>query len=433
VKLNRRTLVKSAGAGLIMGPFYNLLNPRKASAAGTCKRLFIFHTQPCDTAVWKPTNITNETSFTLPEMWGPVMPHRANMVWLDGMSPKRPQDNHFSPHAVTGVGREGRPDSGIISIDQFIGDAYEKIPDRKRPIKSLLVGTGAAGESVFYRNSMRLPTIASTMSAYNTIFSGGVPSGGLSPGELVMRRKSMLDVIKQDASDLSGVLGRGEKQKLELHLDSIRQFETRLSQTTASACTKPGAPTVDRGSAAQNTQADMAFVDLIVSAFACDITRLAGLQWGNSHTWRFDTPNGLRNEYHMGIIHVGRRAEAVKIETWLAGQFAAAIEKLKTVPEADGSGTLFDNTLLVWTRDFGEANAHGSNDMKFVFAQGQGGPSSYLKTSPTGRYFKIIGNKRMERPLLNMAEAMGVTDFNGFGDISAEFKPSKLPLAELRT
>ena len=74
----------------------------------------------------------------------------------------------------------------------------------------------------------------------------------------------------------------------------------------------------------------------------------------------------------MGIIHVGKRAEAVKIETWLAGQFASVIAKLKAIPEADGSGTLFDNTIVVWTRDFGEANAHGSNDMKLVLRPGQG-------------------------------------------------------------
>ena len=48
------------------------------------------------------------------------------------------------------------------------------------------------------------------------------------------------------------------------------------------------------------TLADMASLDLIVQAFACDITRLGAVQWGNSHTWQFDTPTGLRGELHMG-------------------------------------------------------------------------------------------------------------------------------------
>jgi hypothetical protein len=435
VKLNpslkRRTLIKSAGAGLVLGPFYNLLNPGKARAAAGAKRLFIFHTQPCDTGVWKPTGITGESSFTLPEMWGPLMPHIGDVVFVDGMSPKRPQDNHFSPHALTGVGREGRPDNGIISVEQFIGDKLEKTVD-KRPIKTLLLGTGAASEAVFYRDSKRLTTIASPMSAFTTVFSGGAPTTGASPDKLLAQRKSVLDVIRADIGELNGLLGSSEKPKLEQHLESIRQFEVRLAGAAGgeAACTKPAAPTNDLTSAAKKTLADMAHIDLLVNAFACDITRLGGLQWGNSHTWQFDTPNGLRNEYHMGIIHVGKRAEAVKIETWLAGQFASVIAKLKAIPEADGSGTLFDNTLVVWTRDFGEANAHGSNDMKFVFAQGKG---HYLKTAPTGRYLRApAANKRMERPLLNIIEAMGITDFTGFGDIGADFKPMKTPLEGIR-
>ncbi|HXU83824.1 MAG TPA: DUF1552 domain-containing protein [Polyangia bacterium] len=432
MKLSRRTLTKSAGASLLQSPFYNLLRPGQARAAGKAKRLFIFHSQPCDDGVWKPGSVTGESSFTFPEMFQPFNEIKEHIVMLDGLSPKQPQDNHYSPHALTGVGREGRADKGIISIDQYIGDQLEKRPD-KRPIKSLILGSGAASEAVFYRNSARLTTIASPLSAYNTVFSNVGGAGGPSPADLLKRRKSVLDVVRADVTELQGALGAGEKQKLELHLESIRQFETRLADPKASmetACAKPMAPSDDLSSAAKKTLADMAHLDLVVNAFACDITRVGAVQWGNSHTWQFDTPTGLRNELHMGIIHVGKRAEAVKIETWLAGQFAGVIKRLKSIPEPDGSGTLLDNTLVVWTRDFGEANAHGSYNMKFVLAQGTGG---YLKTNPGGRYIKgVSGNKRQERILLNLAEAMGVTTFDGFGDIGADFKPNKVPLSELR-
>jgi hypothetical protein len=431
VKFSRRTLTRSAGASLILAPFYNLLRPGYSFAAsGRAKRLFIFHSQPCDDGPWKPLNVTGESSFTLPEMFTPLNEIKQHLVLIDGFSPKQPQDNHYSPHALTGVGREGRADKGIISIEQFIGDQLEKTPD-KRPIKTLLLGSGAASEAVFYRNSTRLSTIASPLSAYNTVFSN-ISATGMSPTELLERRKSILDVVKAEVGELQGALGASEKQKLELHLDSIRQFELRIASDSMkggqATCAKPAAPTDDLSSTAKKTLADMAHLDLIVNAFACDITRLGAVQWGNSHTWQFDTPTGLRNELHMGIIHVGKRAEAVKIETWLAGQFLAVAKKLQSIPEPDGSGTLFDNTLMVWTRDFGEANAHGSYNMKFLLAQGAGG---YLKTNPNGRYLRATGNKRQERILLNLAEAMGVTDFTGFGDIGADFKPNKTPLSEL--
>jgi hypothetical protein len=432
VKLSRRNLHRSAGASLLMAPFYNLLAPRQARAAGAARRLFIFHSQPCDTGTWNPSGVTGENSFNLPDMLAALNEVKKDIVLLDGLAPKQPGDNHFSPHALTGVGREGRPDKQMISIEQYIGDQLEKT-GQARPIKTLLVGTGAASEAVFYRNNMRLTTIASPLSAYNTVFANVPATPGMAPSMMLDRRKSILDVVKEDANELKGVLGAPERAKLDLHLDSIRQFEMRITDTSTKgqvACSKPAAPNDDRSSVAKKTLADMAFLDLIVNAFACDITRLGAIQWGNSHTWQFDTPTGLRGELHMGIIHVSKKPEAIKIENWLAGQFLNVIKRLQATPEPDGSGTLFDNTLVVWTRDFGDANAHNSRNMKFILAQGNGG---YLKKHPMGRYIKgVSGSNRQERILLNLAEAMGVTTFDTFGDQGADFKPNKVPLSELR-
>jgi hypothetical protein len=132
----------------------------------------------------------------------------------------------------------------------------------------------------------------------------------------------------------------------------------------------------------------------------------------------------------MGIVHVQKIPAEIAIMTWLSTQFANVCNKLKSIPEADGSGTLFDNTLVIWTRDFGDADSHNSESMKFVLAQGDKG--TYLKRAPKGRFIRATGNKRMERVLLNLAEFMHVTDFDGFGDISAGFKPNKTPMSELR-
>ena len=53
--------------GAVLQPADRAAGPRRRRR---CKRLFIFHTQPCDTGVWKPTGIMGESTFTLPEMWG---------------------------------------------------------------------------------------------------------------------------------------------------------------------------------------------------------------------------------------------------------------------------------------------------------------------------------------------------------------------------
>ncbi len=434
-KLNRRTLIKGAAAGLVMAPFYNLLAPKQAKAAIRDKqRVLIFHTQPCNTKEWNPTGYSGENSFTFAPMMAALNEIKQHVVLVDGLSPKQPGDNHFSPHALTGVGREGRPDKGIISIEQFIGDELEKTPN-KRPIKNLILGTSAASEAVFYRNNARLQTIASPLSGYNTVFGNMTAGMATDVPQRSAATGARASWTSSSRTPASWAACLGPARSRSWSCTSIPSASSSCASATSCpsrtvSCSKPAAPANDLSSTAKKTLADMAHLELLANAFACDVTRLGAVQWGNSHTWQFDTPTGLRGELHMGIIHVQKIPAGIAIENWLAGQFVSLVKKLQSIPEADGSGTLFDNTLVVWTRDFGDADAHNSRNTKYIFAQGNGG---YLKTHANGRYIKgVSGNNRMERPLLNLAEAMGVTNFGTFGDQSAEFKPNKTPLPELR-
>jgi len=156
--------------------------------------------------------------------------------------------------------------------------------------------------------------------------------------------------------------------------------------------------------------------DLIVSAFACDITRVAGLQYGNDGKLMVNLPNRLPyDDEHGGFIHSGAAnnyKNLAEFEKYLAEQFVALVEKLKKQKDPeDGTKTLFDTTIVAWCRDMGDAQNHDQKSMRFVLASGAGG---YLKTAANGRYIK--SGERHERILLNLCQAMGVTSFAGFGD-----------------
>ena len=164
---------------------------------------------------------------------------------------------------------------------------------------------------------------------------------------------------------------------------------------------------------------DVLHLDILTSAFACDITRVAAIQFGSDQTMSVNLPElGLQGEEHGGFIHGGGPdfKNLIKLEQWLAQRFVDLVTKLKAIPEADGSGSLFDNTLMVWARDMGDAVNHNQKNMRFVFAGGAGG---YLKTNPNGRYLHFNGadpTDRHERALLSICDAMGVTSYTGFGD-----------------
>ncbi len=174
--------------------------------------------------------------------------------------------------------------------------------------------------------------------------------------------------------------------------------------------------------------ANLLHQQLIVSAFACDMTRVACLEYGNDQKLMVNTTGLPYDDQHSGYIHSGGAsgyANLIKFEAYLATQFVNLIKALKAVPDPLGSGgqTLFDNTLVVWARDMGDAQNHNQQSMRFVLASGSGG---YLKTASGGRY--VSSTERHERILLNVCEAFGITNYTAFGDPAL---PTKQPLPNI--
>jgi len=163
--------------------------------------------------------------------------------------------------------------------------------------------------------------------------------------------------------------------------------------------------------------ANLIHQQIIVKAFACDITRVACLEYGCDQKLMVNATGLPYDDQHGGYIHSGASsnyANLVKFEAYLATQFVNIINLLKGLADpldATGTKTLFDSTLLIWARDMGDAQNHDQKSMRFVLASGNGG---YLKTATNGRYVK--STERHERILLNVCEAMGITSYAGFGD-----------------
>src|SRR5690606_34331884 len=131
--------------------------------------------------------------------------------------------------------------------------------------------------------------------------------------------------------------------------------------------------------------------------------RVAAVQFGHHQNTQVNLPEvGTPGDWHNAFIHSDNpRTRLVKLEQWLAKQFVAAADKLKATPAPDGNGSLFDQTLMVWAREMGDAVLHDGSDMRFVLSGGAGG---YLKTG--GSYING-GGQPHSRVLINILEAMG--------------------------
>ena len=426
-RLTRRGLLKTAGAGLIAAPFLSLLDGKPARATGRVKRVLFFCTMGTQPEVWSPTAVSGEDITTFGPGTQPLDAIRENIVLVEGLSSGSPTEGHGCPQALCGLGFQY--ESMVTSVDQFISDQL-KTMGVNAPIPALLLGdvTGeaATGKVMFRRAGTQLYPLASPLTAFNTVFGNFVPMNGTGVDTLNKRRLATCTLIEDDIATLQTRLGPRERNRLQRHYDSIKQIETRLMQappTPMGSCTVPAMPTDATNSLTNNRM----HLDLIVNAFACDITRVAGIHYGNDQSLKVDLPSvPLAGNEHGDFIHTGageNYARLAKFEAWLAGEFAYVVQQLKTRDEADGSGKLLDNTLVIWCRDFGEADQHWQYSMKFVLA---GGANKYLKTSAMGRYIKGAGTKTMpvpagsgdrhERVLLNVCDALGITSFTGFGD-----------------
>jgi Protein of unknown function (DUF1552) len=433
--LSRRQFVGSVGAGLLLSPFINVpLGQEARAASSSATRLLIFGTMGTYPPMWTPTGISGESITAFSDMTAPLRAIADNVVLVEGMPSGNPNDGHGAPDALTGQGFSYYG-PGVIktSVDQFVAEKLVQ-SGINRPIASLLLGANCnqnGGLSQFYGGATgtNLPTIGSPLSAYDTVFGSALPAG-TSSQQLLARRKSILDIVKAEATTLKGTLGANERAKLDAHLDSIRQLENKLTQSGGTGgCSPPTKPGTDAAYQYMNDldalAANLIHQQVLVKAFACDITRVACLEYGNDSKLMVNAPGtGLPyDDQHGGFIHSGagsNYANLVKFEAYLATQFVNIVDMLKATPEPlDATKTLFDTTLVVWSRDMGDAQNHNQKSMRFVLASGSG----YLNKAAGGRY--VQSGERHERVLLNVCEAMGITSYAGFGD---PMLPTKAPL-----
>ncbi|MBL8947768.1 MAG: DUF1552 domain-containing protein [Myxococcales bacterium] len=156
---------------------------------------------------------------------------------------------------------------------------------------------------------------------------------------------------------LGAGLGAEDRRALERHATALDALEARVAQAHVppSTCVLPLEPTaVDHPSHPDDLDVPTlvdATQDLVVASLACDLTRVATVQWGSSgndglrHAWQ-----GIDADYHS-VAHLANGDDPVAhgqlaaSNRWYVERFAALLAALDAVDEGDG--TLLDHTTCV--------------------------------------------------------------------------------------
>lgn len=187
---------------------------------------------------------------------------------------------------------------------------------------------------------------------------------------------SVLDHVRNDLRAVSRHLESEERALLDQHASFVRDLERDLQSAHTTNLIFPP-PVLEPGVPLDNDGipkiSDMQ-IDLLVSALANDMARVATLQYTNSVGQARMRWLGV-NEGHHGLSHEPdnnqeAQEKLVKINIWFCEQLVRLARKLEAIPEPGGSGTMLDNTTIVWTNELGKGNSHTLKDIPFVFVGG---------------------------------------------------------------
>jgi hypothetical protein len=143
--------------------------------------------------------------------------------------------------------------------------------------------------------------------------------------------------------------------------------------------------------------------DMLVLAFQTDSTRIATCMIAHEGSNRSYADAGVPDGHHDLSHHGGNRVKLEKIariDHFHMQQFAYFLERLKSVPEGDG--TLLDNCMIVYGSGISDGNRHNRENLPVLLA-GRGGG-----TIETGRHLRYETETPMTNLYVSMLERIGI-------------------------
>ncbi len=308
--------------------------------------------------------VTNETWFPnvkkigaeweLSEGLKPLARHQKDITVVQGCSNKFANEAHWgSTFWLTGANRYAEPGQSFhnsISADQ-VAAAHLGKETRFASVQlnSPDVQNSGHGPGLSLAWDMRgkpMAGLENPVQAFHRLFSNDTTP--LSERQsMLAQKRSVLDAVLTDASDLQRGLTKTDTDKLDEYFQSIRDIEMRLGKDEQWLSVPKSKPPINEPKAGLAGKEEIKVMyDLIVAALQTDSTRVL--------TYRQPVGTLLQSleikvaPHDMSHYSPGdRMAASQKRDTTQSELLAGLIDKLKAMKEADGR-SLFDHTCLAY-------------------------------------------------------------------------------------
>jgi hypothetical protein len=447
----RRALLKSALGGVFLAPF---LRQRALEAqAALPKRLIVAFTPDSHPREWWPA-AGGTYGFTLQ---GPLLDFvglEQHLLFVQRIDHSWTFDNHHEAGiAQLFTGARFFDDATHYANGPSIDQILLKNTDIRggTPVADIHLCAGDSGGGdkrhviAYSGPGQPIPHEPDPVRVFNTLFNGvtfggtPTPTPAPSPAAELDRQiaRQALTVNMDEIRRIQTFLGQEEKDRLQIHLDSLNELEKQVTDepmlpptTNGAHCQKVDTSNVNRGDRNDVTIDKWAKTqaDLILNAFTCDRTRIADFQMGFSgshHTGMMGLVAGDNNSWHDTVAHLSVNDSQrvtnvtlasgttsvkdafVQFDRLWASQLAYLAKKLAGIPEGDA--TMLDNTLIYWGVESGTDHNHSPKDMQYLLI---GGKNMGFKT---GQFLKNASTESAHKLHTSVLRGLGYTAATGIG------------------
>ena len=499
VSLERRRFLQLVGASAVTYPFLRGV-PSYAAASGASPTYLVLVFTPCGCVrpVWGATDSSGNSiarpaagsaatvtgSFTFRNSLAPFAKGGSvggttggtswttslqnKVIVLDGLNNKAAQGSHEAGMASLWTGQisSGSPATSL-SIDQQI--ATKLAAGTPFPTIQLMVRDPAdftdrevKTRMIYNSSGVYVDPIDNPTSAAATFFPGmsGAGSGGPDKNTFIRQQLfgSPTATLNSELNNLMPKLCTEDRAQLQALQDGWNNLYTQLQAAAAAAqkCMPPGSvPAKPDFPTSCKLQ-----MDILALALACDLTRVASLQFSTAtsqvtHSWLGSNQTDCHHNYsHDGPTYMGalamcagydnsgkctgysdiysstnlnlyqNAAQQEAIDAFYATQVAYLGQRLGGLTGISG-GSLLDQSVICWGNELDMGAAHNHDDTPFVLV---GGANGQLKTGNLVTFpLDLSGSSQPTMPsktdrshndlLLTLAKVMGVP-LTTFGEAS---------------
>ena len=406
--IERRTFLRGMGATVAL-PFLDAMVPagrRASSVAAELDRTRFVAVEMVHGAagsnewgatqnLWAPAAVGRDFDLT-PSSLLPLDPWREHLTIIsntdvrmaEAFEPHEIGGDHFRSSAVFLTQSHPKQTQGS---DLFVGTSLDQIHARRfgqdTPLPSMqftIPNIDQAGGCTYnyscaYTDSISwaspsepLPMIRDPRVAFDMLFGAGG-----TPAERASRRKaraSILDWITGEVATIRSELGSEDRQRMEQYLDNVREIERRIQAAEQQAQSSLEIPESPAGVPHSYEEHVGLMFDLMALAYQTDVTRVITFMMARELSFRSYPQVDVPDPHHSISHHqndAGKMERHARINTYHVTLFSRFLEKLRNIP--DGDGSLLDHSMIVYGSGMANGNQHTHNPLPTVVVGGANG------------------------------------------------------------